>query len=319
MCAVEFVPCRGGGVVEACLDGGGQGGGVGDVGRLVGVEVGGTRQIDDDFVGAGDGDAVLAAGHGTALVDHLEAGAVGDGLQFAGKLSAVGAVGRGGVDAGLARYQGEAQRHLTGLAGLVACGDDLCGVAHEVGAVVADAAVGVGEGHAARGVRQVEHADIVLDHRGLRHAQFARDFLGEERTEVFVVAIVGAVVAAASAPEGFLVKLYLVGHDATQEAAAQLAVTQRQRILCPLVANGLDRARRVVPQREFVLRGECGDARYLEVGILHLVGVDEEQGVVVVALVGPEADAHAGFAAAPLVEHAGAVVGLDAPCRGVCG
>ena len=121
--------------------------------------------------------------------------------------------------------------------------------------------------HLACGVGEVEQAAVVLRCASRAVVESSADVLGNYRAEVLVIAVVAAVVGVASAPQRLFVKLNLVLVDTSEEACAELSVSDGQAILHPDVAHASQCGGFVVPQRELILGREALDAHHLVVGV----------------------------------------------------
>ena len=168
MCGLEDIPRLRAGVVDAGVHHGAHGCGIGDVRRAVLIEVGGSGQDDEHFVGILDFN-VVAVGHHRAAGRHgLESSLEVHEVEFAlERADAVGIHRR--YETGT-HIVAQAQTHadFSVPVGGKTHGNHLGGKTAEILAGVADTCAGVT--HAGNGVAHVKIAYIILHRGGFKHA-----------------------------------------------------------------------------------------------------------------------------------------------------
>ena len=219
---------------------------------------------------------------GSLTADNLEGGVVGDGGKLAPEGAAVAGVGRGGgADAVAGLGIDEEVEGGVAVGGVV--GSDYLRVHRgEVAALIDGGAGGALEINTGHSVFDVEPAHIVGGAACGGVVEVGGEILDKEAAEVLILSVAAHIVGRAG-PECLFIKLQLVGCHAAEEAGAELSVADGQRVFHPLIADAREGGGLRVPQGEGVVGGEGGGAADLIVVIDHIVGADEEEGVVDVA------------------------------------
>ena len=209
--------------------------------------------------------AVLSGQHMSSAYGHdTHSSLIGHSLQLTvevgiGQAACICGINHGaGIDV-LAGSEGEEQMQLLLAGSLIACHHHLVGIADEICAVVDSHVFRAGAMNTADAFLQVQAADIVLHLAVLAGQEHATEILHKDAAEVLVLAIATAKalhVAGLTRPEGLLVELDFVLVQASEQATAQLTVTDGQRILHPYVLHTGSRRWHVVPKGHWVSGGK---------------------------------------------------------------
>ena len=246
----------------------------------IGCKVGTSSHVHYHLSGTNHLYTILSCQYVSATNGHYtHSSLIGNGLQLSikvciGQATCIRSIGnRTGIDIP-ARSEREQQMKFLLASSGISCHHHLIRVAHKICAVITGHVLVTAANHTTYTFLQVQATNIVLHISILTRKEYTAEILNIDTTEVLVLAITGTIalhIAGFTRPQGLLIELDFILVQTSEQASAQLTVSDRQRIFHPDVFHSCCCGRNIVPHGHGILGGKiirtrrhCGQERHCQ-------------------------------------------------------